>query len=60
MPTWEERLALRLPAKMSRQQRRQLMPECALIVDEFMAEFDLKSVDATEKLSGFTYHWEKK
>jgi len=25
-----------------------------------MAEFDLKSVDATEKLSGFTYHWEKK
>jgi hypothetical protein len=45
---------------MSRQQRRQLMPECAKIVDEFMAEFDLKSVDATEKLSGFTYHWEKK
>jgi hypothetical protein len=36
------------------------MPNCALIVDEFMAEFDLKSVDATEKSSGFTYHWEKK
>ena len=60
MLTWEERLALRLPAKMSRQQRRQLMPECAKIVDEWMAEFDLKSVDATEKASGFTYHWEKK
>ena len=60
MPTWEERLALRLPAKMSRQQRRQLMPECNLIVDEFMAEFDLKSVDATEKKTGVTFHWEKK
>jgi hypothetical protein len=37
------------------------MPECALIVDEFMEAFgNLKSVDATEKKTGITYHWEKK
>jgi hypothetical protein len=37
------------------------MPECAKIVDAFTAEFGtLKSVDATEKSSGFTFHWEKK
>jgi len=61
MTTWVERLALRLPAKTSRAERRRLMPECALIVDEFMEAFgSLKSVDATEKSSGITYHWEKK
>jgi hypothetical protein len=37
------------------------MPECAAIVDEFLAEFgSLKSIDATEKSSGVTFHWEKK
>lgn len=36
------------------------MPKCALIVDEWMVEFDLKSIDATEKSSGVTFHWEKK
>ena len=36
------------------------MPECALIVDEFLAEFDLKSIDAKEKKTGLTFHWEKK
>ena len=60
MATWAERLALRLPANTSREQRRTLMPECAAIVDKWMAEFDLKSIDATEKSSGVTFHWEKK
>ena len=60
MATWAERLALRLPANTSREQRRMLMPECALIVDEFLAEFDLKSIDAKEKKTGLTFHWEKK
>ena len=60
MATWAERLALRLPAKTSRAERRRLMPECAAIVDEWLAEFDLKSIDATEKSSGVTFHWEKK
>lgn len=61
MATWAERLALRLPANTSRAERRMLMPECALIVDEFLAEFgSLKSIDATEKKTGVTYHWEKK
>jgi len=36
------------------------MPECAAIVDAFLAEFELKSIDATEKSSGVTFHWEKK